>query len=260
MRCQSIIQVKLLGVVVIAMIITGCSTGYRIHRANGVETLYHLDDGGAKRIVYVVHDDGSLKIHDENDPLIQQFFEDLSKNEDMALYDADAIKTEKSTQEKGLETQKLIRIGRIKAAKKRGETDPIYVAVHDTQLGPVLSRSIGSVDKTRNRISQLVAEEMNTDRIIRIAGSSADVEIKFKSYFKETAALNIKTHKRVPVKAFHFEAHVQSNYLPEDSRTITGLGHWMEFRQVIKATVCRVNRYIKERIGSNIPKNREPFI
>jgi hypothetical protein len=239
---------------------TGCSAGYHIHRSDGIETLYHKDHNGNKRTIYVLHKNGRLKIHDKQDPLIQQFLASYSQNDVTGRQDVDQLMAETSEAKRRLLIQKLKRIGRIKAAKKRAESDPIYVLVHDTELGPVLSQRIGSVGKTKDRIRQLVAKEMEADQIITIGDIPTwDVEVKLKSYFKEAQALNIKTHKRVSVTAFHFEAHVRSNYLPEDCRTITGLGHWMEFRKVIQETICRVNRFIKERVGSNIPKNREPF-
>ncbi len=249
-----VIFVWLVGFTIMAY---GCGTGYGIHRSNGMETLYHKGTDGEKRIIYVVHKNGDLKIHDKNDPLIQDFFssriiDDIAEGQNDSLLTADG-----SARQKKLLTQKLVRIGRIKAAKKRGKADPIHVWVHETELGPLLSRSIGSEEKTKFRIKKLVTEEINADPIIKIAATPADVEIKLKSYFKETQALNIKTHKRVSVKAFHFEAHVQSNYLSEDCKTITGLGHWMEYQKVIQETICRVNQYIKERIGSNIPKDRD---
>lgn len=244
---------------ILVMIVTGCGTGYRIHRSDGVETLYHINGSGDKRIIYVVNDDGVLKVHDENDPLIQDFFFDKQLDNEMALF-FDKLNAEKSAHEKKLETQKLIRIGRIKAAKKRGETDPIHVALHDTYLGPAISHRMGSIERTKQRFKQFIIEEMNTDRIICIARHAADVEIHFKGYIKETAALNIKTHKLVPVNAFHFEAHVQSNYLPDHRQTIKGLGHWQHHQEVIKGTVQRVNKFIKEEIGSTIPKNRKPFL
>jgi hypothetical protein len=244
---------------ILLMIFTGCSTGYQIHRADGVETLYHIGGNGDKRIIYVVNDDGVLKVHDENDPLIQDFFSNKRLDDELAL-SMDKLKSEKTAHAKRIETQKLIRIGRIKAAKKRDETDPIHVAVHDTVLGPTILQWMGGIKKSQQRFKQFITEEMNTDGIIRIASHPVDVEIFFKSYLKETAALNIKTHKLVPVKAFHFEAYVQSNYLPGHRQTIKGLGHWQYRREVIKGTVHRVAKFIKEEIGVTIPKNRKPFL
>lgn len=247
-------------VIACLFIFTGCSTGYGIHRSDGVETLYHKDNNGKKRTVYVLHKNGELKIHDKKDPLIQQFFPGGTNYNGTVGQDVEPL-IDETSKNRSLAQKKLIRTGRIKAAKKRGRSDPIYVMVHDTQLGPLLSRSIGSAEETRNQIKQLVAEKMATDQIIRIADiPDWDVEVKLKSYFKVTQALNIKTQKRVSVKAFHFEAHVQSNYLPEDCQTITGLGHWMEYQKVIQETICRVNRFIKEKVGANIPKNRKPFL
>lgn len=241
------------------IIFTSCSTGYRIHRVDGVETLYHIDGSGDKRIIYVVNEDGVLKVHDEQDPLIQFFFSDQHLDDELAEF-LDKLGAEKTAHAKRVETQKLIRIGRIKAAKKKGEKDPIHVAVHDTALGPVISQRMGDTKRVQQRFKQFIAEEMNTDQIIRIDSHSADVEIYFKCYLKETAALNIETHKLVPVKAFHFEAYVQSNYLPEHQQTIKGLGHWQYHQEVIKETVHRVTQYIKDKIGATIPKDRKLFL
>jgi hypothetical protein len=241
-------------------IVIGCSSGYHIHRSDGVETLYHKDHNGNKRSIYVIHKNGKLDIHDKQDPLVQQFFACCTEIDQTRRQDVDPIMAEKSESKRRSLTQKLKRIGRIKAAQKRDKSDPIYVLVHETELGPLLTKSIGNIEYTRNRIGKLVTEKMEADEIITLADIPTwDVEVQLKSYFKETQTMNIKTHKRGSVKAFHFEAHVKSNYLPQDCQTITGLGHWMEFRKVIHETIYRVNRYIKEKVGPNIPKNRTSF-
>jgi len=239
-------------VAVMALSFIACSSGYRIHKADGVETFYHVGKDG-KRIVYVIQRNGALEIHDENDPVIRQFFA-------TTRLDWHATPRPQAITEEGWDTAKLVRIGRITAAAKRRASDPILVAVHDAEVGAELARMAGTAEKAERRFQKYVTETMTGDGIIRVTSQPADVEVYLRGYFKATPALNVETHKLVTVPAFHFEAYVQSNYLPGDSHTIVELGHWMKNREVIERAMQRVNKVIKERIGPNIPKDRSKFL
>lgn len=243
----------------IALVLTGCAGGYRLHRSDGVETLYHIDRDGTKQIVYVVDEDRTLRIHDMEDPIIKRFFANhqidtpLDRGLNFSPEDNAAAPPKWMA-------AKLIRIGRVKAAKKRDDSDPIFVMLHDAEVGPLMPRFTRGAEQTQLRFRKLLTNALSQDRVLSLTPEMGDVDVFFKSYFMETSAVNVKTHKVVTVNAFCFEAHIRSNYLPEDSYTIKELGHWMDSRDVIKRTADRIGRVIKERIGPNIPKDRLKFL
>lgn len=246
-------------IAIVTLLAVGCSSGYRIYQTHGVETFCHIDQSGSKNIVFAVDADGILKIHDKDDPVIRRFLNDHKSNSQIQRY-LDQIHTDKEVSLEPTMAAKLVRIGRIKAAKKRKDSDPIFVAVHDAEMGPRITRFTRGVKHTQQRFKRIVTAELSNDSILHLAPESADVEVFFKSYFSETPALNIETHKLVTVTAFHFEAHVRSNYLPEDSYAIKELGHWMESSEIIRRTAKRINKVVSETIGPNIPKDRNKFL
>ena len=244
--------------IILVSALIGCAEGYRLHRSDGAETLYHIDRNGTRQIVYVVDTDGTLQIHDQEDPIIKRFYADHQIDAPIR----GGLNSASQENETGRKTMaaKLIRIGRVKAAEKRDESDPIFVTLHDAEVGPVTPRFTRGVEQTRQRFRKLVTDVLSQDKIIRLTPEMGDVEVSFKSYFMETSSVNVKTHKLVTVDAFYFEAHVRSNYLPEDRYTIKELGHWMDSREVIRRTAQRVGKVIKERIGTNIPKERIKYL
>lgn len=248
-------------VTVLCLALAGCAApGYKLAEQHGVETLYHVDESGNQQIVYVVDKDGTLEIHDENDPIVKRIYADHRMEAGGVQKDFDPSTTENESNRLKLMAAKLIRAGRLKAAEKRLETDPIFVTVHEADMGPLMPQFTGDADQTKRRFKKAVLDELTLDPILNITPEGGDVEVFFKSYFKETAAVNVETHKLVTVTAFYFEALIRSNYLPGDDFTIRELGHWMDSREVIKRTAQRVNAVIKDKIGNSIPKDRARFL
>lgn len=241
-------------VILLLIAITGCATGYRLHRDDGMETLYHVDASGTRRIVYVVNKNGSLQIHTENDPLVKRAYADHQKLAgvmgDAALYTED-----EEIQHRKMMATKLIRMGRLQVAQKRRSADPIFVTVRKAEADPTLD-----AEEAQQKYRKLVMDELRREKVFTITPKLGDVDIFFKSYVRKTAAVNVKTQKLVTVSAFYFEALVRSNYHPAESHTICELGHLMDRQEVIKRTAQRVTKVIKEQIGPDIPKDRGKFL
>ena len=53
------------------LVVLGCGAGYRTTVKNGHESVYYVDENGNKKLVYEIAEDGTVTIHDENDPKAQ---------------------------------------------------------------------------------------------------------------------------------------------------------------------------------------------
>ena len=239
---------------VLLLMLTGCATGYKLKNKDGVETLYHIGESGTKQIVYVVYTDGRLQIHNENDPLVKRIYANYSAGSGLQEYTGSSS-ADDDTRHQQILAARMIQMGRLQVAEKRHKTDPIFVTIRAAEAGAFEDDS-----QVRERNKAVVMEELARDNTITITPESGDIDIFFKSYVRETAAVNLQSKKLVTVSAYYFEALVRSNYLPQESYTICELGHLMDRQAVIQRTAQRVNKVIKEKIGPNIPKDRARFL
>ncbi len=241
-------------VMMLILMLAGCSAGYKLNHKDGVETLYHIDESGSKQIVYVVNKDGRLQIHNENDPLVKRIYADHRSGTGTQEHIDSSLVDDKTRHQQMLDAR-MIQMGRLQVAEKRHDTDPIFVTVKPAEKGAT------EIDRQlRKRNKTAVIEELTRESVITFTPESGDVDVFFKSYVRETAAVSIQTKKLVTATAFYFEALVRSNYLPEEGYTICELGHVMDRQAVIKRTAQRVKKIIKEKIGPNIPKDRARFL
>ncbi len=240
--------------VLLLLVLTGCTTGYQLRVKNGVETLYHTDGSGTRQIVYVVQKDGSLQIHDENDPLVKRIYTDPGVGPVIQEYAGSSLAEDDTRHQQNL-AARLIQAGRLQVADKRHASDPIFVTVHAAKAG-----TTANAEQAQERYRQIIRDELTRDDILALTTESGDVDIFLNSYVRETSAVDLRTKKLVTVKAFYFEALVRSNYLPGESHTICELGHLMDRRMVVKRTAKRVNKVIKEKIGLTIPKDRAKYL
>jgi len=241
-------------VAMLLLALNGCATGYQLHLKNGVETLYHIDASGTKQTIYVVNKDGSLQIHDENDPLVRRIYSD-HRSGSVARQDTSSSLTDDDTRHQQMLAAKLIQTGRLHVAEKRDAKDPIFVTVRAADVA-----TTKDAERALEQHRQVFTDELIRDHIFVISPDTGDVDIFFKSYTRETTAVNLQTKKLVTVTAFYFEALIRSNYLPEVSQTICELGHQMDRREVVRRTAERLNNVIKEKFGPHIPKDRTRFL
>jgi len=256
-KCIQIVRWALLVALVIGL--TGCGAGYRLHRANGAETLYRFDKNGHADIVYVVNEDGSMTVHDENDPVAKRYMANQHSQKQVKAH-LDMLQTQKTVGPKRSPAASQLRIRQVKKARKRDDFDPIFVAVHEPALGPKMAQNGNDAKMTRQRILKFIKKEMTADRTIRVTSHMPDVDLFSESYFKEAAAFNTQTRKMVKMAAFHFKVDIQSKYLPEDNYTIEESGHWFENEMVIQRAMARVSKIIRKRIGPTIPAERYKFL
>ena len=234
--------------VLLSFLISGCMAHYSSTRVGGEETLYHVDGNGNKSKVYTTHKDGSVEIHDPNDPKAQEL---IARRE-----------FGKMLQEKAAERERQRRIAQqerdahIMAAKKRNPATPIYVRIHETELGPKFKEA----EKPKGVVSKTIAEKINAHRLIRNVNRDADVEVYTKAYFKELTGFQKGTLKPVRMMAFVLEATVRSNYLSKDLYTIEEKDNWILNEMVVKRAVERINDVITRKIGQNIPADRKRFL
>ena len=242
-KCQLIMVAVLL-----SFMISGCMAHYTSTRAGGQETLYHVDENGNKSRVYTTHKDGSVEIHNPNDPKAREL---IAQREYGKRLQEKAAERERQRLQARQE-----RDARIMTAKKRNPAAPIYVRIHETELGPKFKQA----EKPKGVVSKTIAEKIDAHRLIRKVNRDADVEVYTKAYFKELSGFQKGTLKPVRMVAFVVEATVRSNYLSKDVYTIEEKDNWMFNERVVQRAVERINDVITKTIGRNIPADRKQFL
>jgi hypothetical protein len=234
----------------------GCGAGYRTTTKNGHETVYYVDDDGNKHMVYEIAKDGTVTIHDENDPKAQAI---MAQQEQME-------------KQKALEEE---RIERIRVAPKRNVDDPIFVALYDVELDDNLKQA----QHSDGAVNQQIRSEFEKDPVIRLIGMdslkqsdweklgkalggrsvdespAADVDVVTRGYLKEVYG-DKKTGKPASMVAVVFEATITCNYLPAEY-TVKEEGNVLLNTQVSNRFAEKVKQVIKNQIGPTIPADRE---
>jgi hypothetical protein len=244
--------------VLVALVLSllACSAGYRTVIVNGEKKVYKVDEEGNKTLVYQVHKDGTTTVHDESDPRYQQHRAEERRAEE-------ARKAE------------VARLERIKDAPKRRAGEPIYVALHDTELG----ESMKKAERTRGAVHEQIRKEFSSDKVIQLvnrkdleredfdqlaralagknpnAAPVADVEVRSRVYLKETVGMNSKTGKMASMPLLHFEATITSNYVPAEY-TVHEKGTVFQNVQATKRFANEIKRVIKKEIGPTLPADR----
>jgi hypothetical protein len=235
----------------------GCGAGYRTSVRNGHETVYHVDENGNKRIVYEIAKDGTVTIHDENDPKAQEL---IAQQEWMAK--AEVLEEE--------------RIERIELAPKRQAEDPIFVAMYDVELDEQLKQA----QHSEGAVNQQIRGEFDKDPIIRLIGMdsmkqgdwaklgkalggksvneapASDVNVVSRGYLKEVYGFDKKTGKPASMMAVVFEATITCNYLPAEF-TVSEEGNVLLNKQVSSRFADKIKFVIKNQIGPTIPADRD---
>ena len=241
---------------ILVLQLVGCGAGYRSSTSNGHEKVYRVDEQGNKTLVYEVAKDGTVTIHDENDPRAQQVI--------AAQQRADMVREAEAD-----------RIERIMMAPKRATDDPIFVALHQTQLDDGLQEaqhSDGAVFTEFRKhfetdpVIELVSEEDMRGREWAelgkaLAGKSpneapaADIEVVSRGYLKEVAGINRQTGKPGKMVAVVFEATITCNFAPAEY-TVTESGNIFRNTEVTKKFADHIKEIIKSKIGPTIPADR----
>jgi hypothetical protein len=235
----------------------GCMAGsYSSSSRNGHEKVYRQEEDGSKTLVYEVDKDGTLTVHDENDPRAQQMQEAEHRAEMSRAADAE-------------------RLERIKAAPKREAGAPIYVALHETELDAKLKES----QHSEGAVFDEIMKNFQEDDVIRLvdggqtqasewtqmaralkgestkAAPAADVEVYTRGRLEEKAGINRQTGKLGTMWVVVFEATVSSNYLPS-THTVTEEGNVFRNQEVTQRLVEKIKQVIKNDIGPTLPADR----
>jgi hypothetical protein len=242
-RCQWVMVAVLL-----SFMISGCMAHYSSTRLGSEKTLYHVDGNGNKSKVYTTHKDGSVEIHDPNDPKAQEL---IAQREFGKMLQEKAAERERQRRQAQEE-----RDAHIMAAKKRNPATPIYVRIHETELGTKFKEA----ERPKGVVSKTISEKIDAHRLIHKVNKNADVEVYTKAYFKELSGFQKGTLKPVKMVAFVLEATVRSNYLSKDVYTIEEKDNFIFNERVVKRAVERINNVITNTIGQNIPADRKRFL
>jgi len=197
------------------VVVFGCGAGYRTSVKNGHETVYYVDEEGNKRLIYEIAKDGTVTIHDENDPKAKELIAQQERNAK-----AEALEEE--------------RIARIEQAPKRQPDDPIFVALYDVELDENLEQA----QHSEGAVNEQIRGEFDKDPIIRLIGMdsikkndweklgkalggrsvnespASDVNVVSRAYLKDVYGFDKKTGKPASMVAVVFEATITCNYLP----------------------------------------------
>ena len=238
-------------------VVFGCGAGYRTTVKNGHETVYYVDEDGNKRLIYEIAKDGTVTIHDENDPKAQELM----------------AQQEWKAQAETLEQE---RIARLEEAPKRQPDDPIYVALHDVELDEKLKQA----QHSDGAVNQQIRGEFDKDPIIRLVGMDSiknndwkklgkalggksvnespayDVDVVSRGYLKEVYGFDKKTGKPASMVAVVFEATITCNYLPS-TYTVSEEGNVLLNKQVSDRFADKIKYVIKNQIGPTIPADRD---
>jgi hypothetical protein len=237
-------------------VLYGCGAGYRISNRNGHESVYYVDGEGNKTLVYEVAKDGTVTIHDENDPKAQQ----LMKTQEMMEVS---------------EAADLARIERIKEAPKRSANDPIRVVFYQPELGPKLKEA----QHSEGAVAEEIFKHFQSDDVIQLVSGrgeqhnelmkavkmyqgkstneapASDVEVYTTGHLEERVGINKKTGKLGSMWVVVFEATIVSNYLPAQY-TVQEEGNVFRGDVVSERFANEIKAVIKNDIGPTIPVDR----
>jgi hypothetical protein len=241
--------------------VVACAAGYRTTTTNGHEKVFRVDKDGNKTLVYEVAKDGTLTVHDKDDPRSQELLAAKAHEKQMSALEEE-------------------RIARIKEAPKRAANDPIRVVIHGMEIEERLSQA----QHTEGAIEEQFRKEFEADGIIRVvspvasrgaeitqifaalrgeapaqaasANPASDVEVFTRAYVEERAGYNKATKKLGKMAALVYEATIKSNYLPAEL-TVTEEGNVFRNDEVTKRFADKVKNVIKHQIGPTIPADRK---
>jgi len=236
---------------------SGCvGTHYNTKTVNGHKTVTKVDEEGNKTVIYEVNKDGSTVIHDESDPMAQQYLAEKRRAE-QARVEEDA------------------RQERIRIARKRNAADPIYVALLPTELGT----NLASAQHTDGAVYEQIRKEFQDDPVIRLVskedlrrrewtqigkaltggsssmGPAADVTVKSNGDLKEVVGISRSTGKPAKGVQIVLEAKISSNFLPAEY-SVRESGNVFNNVEMTKRFAAQIKQIIKTRIGPDIPADR----
>jgi len=176
--------------------------------------------------------------------------------------------TAKRMEEK--EKQKAAYIEEIRKAEKRKPTDPIVVALFETDVADDLKKN------TKGRLFPQFRKEFENDSIIKLVDQkivnkaakqtskrrsmskdkpevAADVSVFSYANIKETVGYSKKTKKTDKMIALVYTATVTSHYFSEDTCQVKETGNIFNNVEVTKKFADKIKEAIKNKIGPNIP-------
>jgi len=168
------------------------------------------------------------------------------------------------------EKQKAAYIEEIRKAEKRKPTDPIIVALFETDVADDLKKN------TKGRLFTQFRKEFENDPIIRLVDQkivnkaakqtsrrrsmskvkpkvAADVFVFSYANIKETVGYSKKTKKTGKMIALVYTATVTSQYFSEDTCQVKETGNIFKNVEVTKKFADKIKDAIKNKIGPNIP-------
>ena len=259
MRVHRLGKILFPGVVILILAfgVSGCvGTHYNTKTVNGHKTVTRVDEDGSKKVVYEVNKDGSAVIHDETDPMAQQYLAEKQRAEQARLQ-------EDSRQE------------RIRNAKKRTASDPIYVALLPTELGA----NLASAQHSEGAVYEQIRKEFKDDPVIRLVskedlrrrewtqigkaltgsssstGPAADITVRSNGDLKEVVGNSRKTGKPAKGVQIVLEAKISSNFLPAEY-SVKETGNVFNNVEMTRKFAAQIKEIIKNRIGPEIPADR----
>jgi hypothetical protein len=259
MSVHGIRRSPFLGIVILvfAVIASGCvGTHYNTKTVNGHKTVTRVDEEGSKTIVYEVHKDGSAVIHDESDPMAQQYLAEKRQ--------AEQARVDQETRQ-----------NQIRKARKRKPTDPIYVVLLPTELGANLAKA----QHSEGAVFEQIRKEFKDDPVIRLVskedlrrhewsqigkvlagtspsrGPAADITVTSNGDLKEVVGISRSTGKPAKGIQIVLEAKVSSNYLPAEY-SVKETGNVFNNVEMTSRFAAQIKEIIKKRIGPDIPADR----
>ncbi|MFB0527833.1 MAG: hypothetical protein ACETVT_03025 [bacterium] len=168
------------------------------------------------------------------------------------------------------EKQRAAYIEELRKAEKRKATDPIIVALFETDVADKLKKS------TDGRLFPQFRKEFENDPIIRLVDQkivnkaakqasrehsmfeekpkvAADVSVFSYANIKETVGYSKKTKKTGKMIALVYTATVSSHYFSEDTCQVKETGNILKNVEVTKKFADKIKDAIKNKIGPNIP-------
>ena len=159
----------------------------------------------------------------------------------------------------------------LRKAEKRKPTDPIIVALFETDVAKKLK------ENTKERLFPQFRKEFENDPIIRLVDQkvvnkaakqtsrqrsmskekpevAADVSVFSYANVKETVGYSKKTKKTGKMIALVYTATVASHYFSEDSCQVEETGNIFNNVEVTKKFADKIKDAIKNKIGPNIPR------
>ena len=168
------------------------------------------------------------------------------------------------------EKQKAAYVEELRKAEKRKPTDPIIVALFETDVAKDLKKSVDG------RLFTQFRKEFENDPIIRLVDQkivnkaakqasrrrsmskekpevAADVSVFSYANFKETLGYSKKTKKTGKMIALVYTATITSHYFSEDTCQVKETGNIFKNVEVTKKFADKIKDAIKNKIGPNIP-------